>query len=120
MPQLARKSGSRSWINGRHLPDEDHDIITGAASVVEEFKSLDKNLAIFLFIENIPEVILRSICLKMDIFDVLSVRFMKRDRSSLYEFVFTILTVLITSETSTHGVKQLTSQGYDRMSCIDP
>lgn len=59
------------------LPYENKHVLSRSTSGIKEFFSLTQKSAIRTFIEDVPKVLIGSICLKMDVLNMLSMRSVK-------------------------------------------
>ena len=77
------------------MPDKHHDVIARSASPVEKFFSFSQYSTILLFVKHFPEVVFRSVSLEVNVFDVLPVRLVQRNRGGLHKIRFAILRYLV-------------------------
>lgn len=74
----------------RHGPDKEQDVIPWATRIFKERVGFVQKLAVLFLVEHVPEMLVRCICLQMDILDVLTVRFVQGHRGGLYEVHLTV------------------------------
>lgn len=79
-----------------------------------------ENPFVLLFVELRPEVVLGGVRLQVNIFDELTVSIVDRGRGSLNQVWFPILLNPKISSFRENSTMYCTSQGYERMSWMDP
>jgi len=77
MPQLYVKFNLAELVSKEwgEKPDKYQDIVARSASIIQEVPSSAQELAVLILVEYVPKMLFRSICLEVDVFYILAVRF---------------------------------------------